>query len=77
MQSHRGYFFYRITIENGNRRIADVPYIRWGQAWMMCGLSAVLEKSMVHAAGGTGVGSRARQGETLPFRKKESAKDYE
>ncbi len=43
MQSPRGYFIYRILRDVGRERRIDIPYIRWGQAWMMRGLTAVLE----------------------------------
>ena len=43
MQSPSGYFIYRITSKNGKQRRLDVPYIRWGQATMMCGLIEALE----------------------------------
>jgi hypothetical protein len=43
MQSPRGYFIYRIVRQDGKERRLDIPYIRWGQAWMMRGLAAVLD----------------------------------
>jgi hypothetical protein len=42
MQSPHGYFIYRIVTKNGSQRRLDVPYIRWGQATMMHGLSVAL-----------------------------------
>lgn len=42
MQSPSGYFTYRIISKDGKQRHLDVPYIRWGQAWMMRGLTASL-----------------------------------
>lgn len=44
MQSPSGYFIYRIISKNGRQRRLDVPYIRWGQAWMMRGLTAALPR---------------------------------
>jgi len=43
MQSPDGYFIYRILSKNGRDRRIDIPYIRWGQAWMMRGLTAALD----------------------------------
>jgi rhamnogalacturonyl hydrolase YesR len=43
MQSAEGYFIYRIIFKGRKRRRIDIPYIRWGQAWMMRGLTAALE----------------------------------
>lgn len=43
MQAASGYFIYRIVRNKGKLRQIDIPYIRWGQAWMMRGLAGVLE----------------------------------
>jgi hypothetical protein len=41
MHDRAGYFYYQKTRFFTNR----IPYIRWSQAWMMYGLSRLLEKS--------------------------------
>ena len=43
MQRPAGYFIYRIVSRNERQKRIDIPYIRWGQAWMMRGLTACLE----------------------------------
>jgi hypothetical protein len=42
MQSSRGYFIHRLTLHHGKQHRTDIPYIRWGQAWMLHGLTAAL-----------------------------------
>lgn len=42
MQSAGGYFIYRIVSKSGKKRRIDIPYIRWGQAWMMKALTVTL-----------------------------------
>lgn len=39
MQTRNGWFIYMIR-EDGRR--VEIPYLRWGQAWMLAGLSAYL-----------------------------------
>jgi hypothetical protein len=39
MQSKKGYFYYRMTPLFINK----IPYIRWGQAWMMLALSTLIK----------------------------------
>ena len=41
MQDENGYFYYRIY-KSGY--ISKIPFIRWGQAWMLRGLSYCEEK---------------------------------
>lgn len=39
MQTRDGWFVYRIEKTGGLKRKVKIPYIRWGQAWMLRGLS--------------------------------------
>ncbi len=39
MQTEEGWFRYMISHNGVSERNTDVPYIRWGQAWMMLALS--------------------------------------
>ncbi|MFW9924076.1 MAG: D-glucuronyl C5-epimerase family protein, partial [Candidatus Thorarchaeota archaeon] len=39
MQRKEGWFRYRLAKGKGKIKTIDVPYIRWGQAWMLYGLS--------------------------------------
>jgi hypothetical protein len=39
MQDKQGWFYYMIRNFNGIEWKAKIPYIRWGQAWMLRGLS--------------------------------------
>ncbi|GAB6162903.1 hypothetical protein JCM12298_20630 [Desulfothermus naphthae] len=41
MQDKTGYFFYMIYNLKGIKWKVKIPYIRWGQAWMLKGLSEV------------------------------------
>ena len=43
MQRKEGWFRYRLTKTEKKTKTIDVPYIRWGQAWMLLGLSYALE----------------------------------
>jgi hypothetical protein len=44
MQSPRGYFYYRwLYDDDGGGRVVDLPCIRWGQAWMLRGLTSSVE----------------------------------
>ena len=39
MQDEDGYFYYRIY----RHRVDKMPYVRWGQAWMLYGLARLME----------------------------------
>ncbi len=39
MQDKTGYFYYKIQKYGGIKRKIKIPYIRWGQAWMLNGLT--------------------------------------
>jgi hypothetical protein len=41
MQAPEGYFYYR---QQKDGKISTIPYIRWGQAWMLWALAKMLEK---------------------------------
>jgi len=41
MQDREGFFYYQKTRFFTNR----IPYIRWGQAWMMYGFSRLLKNN--------------------------------
>jgi len=42
MQTKEGWFIYMILNIKGVRRKVKIPYIRWGQAWMMRALASLL-----------------------------------
>lgn len=42
MQTEEGWFAYMIRRASKAERRVDVPYVRWGQAWMLLALSACL-----------------------------------
>ena len=44
MQSPKGYFIYRSINQGNGLEPCDVPFIRWGQAWMMRGLTAAIRR---------------------------------
>jgi rhamnogalacturonyl hydrolase YesR len=44
MQTNEGYFIYRVLKIKGMKRKVRIPYIRWGQAWMLNALSKCLSK---------------------------------
>jgi len=46
MQDATGYFYYMIHNLNGIKWKVKVPYIRWGQAWMLKGLSEACKFEM-------------------------------
>lgn len=39
---HKGYFAYKIHTRYGIALMVDIPYIRWGQAWMFYALASLL-----------------------------------
>ncbi|MHA1186092.1 MAG: hypothetical protein ACTSSK_04340 [Candidatus Heimdallarchaeota archaeon] len=43
MQTEDGYFIYRQTRSSKKTVRIDMPYLRWGQAWMLLGLSKTLQ----------------------------------
>jgi hypothetical protein len=43
MQDRDGHFYYRLY----RYRIDKMPYVRWGQAWMLYGLSKLLENNFL------------------------------
>ena len=44
MQSKKGYFFYMRRRMKGLEITSRIPYMRWGQAWMLLALSQVLQQ---------------------------------
>jgi len=48
MQDKTGYFYYMIRRSKGIERKVKIPYIRWGQAWMLKGLSEVCKLENEH-----------------------------
>ena len=42
MQHKEGWFIYMIIKIKGIKRKVKIPYIRWGQAWMLNALSKVM-----------------------------------
>lgn len=49
MQTEQGWFIYLIEKAHGREQRVQMPYIRWGQAWMLLALSACfrLHKSII------------------------------
>jgi hypothetical protein len=45
MQAPEGYFIYRIETRKGRQTRLEIPFIRWGQAWMLRALAAYFEAS--------------------------------
>lgn len=43
MQMTNGAYRYKMTLKRGKIKTNDVPYIRWGQAWMLLGLANALK----------------------------------
>lgn len=43
MQLPEGWFAYRLISRHGRTRRIELPFIRWGQAWMMRALAATME----------------------------------
>lgn len=43
MQKQEGWFIYRFFKNKNKVRKIEIPYFRWGQAWMILGLSKALE----------------------------------
>ena len=43
MQASEGWFRYTLTRKKKRNKTVNMPYLRWGQAWMLLGLSKVLE----------------------------------
>ncbi|MEM3658729.1 MAG: D-glucuronyl C5-epimerase family protein [Candidatus Hadarchaeum sp.] len=39
MQTEDGWFIYMIRKERNRERLVEIPYLRWGQAWMLLALS--------------------------------------
>lgn len=40
MQTEEGWFIYRILCDESGERRIEIPYMRWGQAWMLNALAA-------------------------------------
>ena len=61
MQTAEGFFLYRLEEKRGRERVIRIPYIRWGQAWMMLALAAYMHvKEFGHRDAGALVGRRDR-----------------
>ncbi len=45
MQDRMGYFYYKIQKYGWIKRKIKIPYLRWGQAWMLRGLTQVAVKN--------------------------------
>ncbi|MHA1365134.1 MAG: hypothetical protein ACTSP5_01820 [Candidatus Heimdallarchaeota archaeon] len=43
MQTSEGWFRYTFTRKKKKNKTINIPYLRWGQAWMLLGLSKALE----------------------------------
>ncbi|GAI24350.1 unnamed protein product, partial [marine sediment metagenome] len=46
MQMSNGAYRYKMTLNRGKVKTNDVPYMRWGQAWMLLGLVTALNSYM-------------------------------
>ena len=42
MQEEEGWFIYRVREDRGRDRRVEIPFIRWGQAWMLTALSSTI-----------------------------------
>ena len=45
MQTPQGWFIYMIQQVDQKERHVAIPYIRWGQAWMLASLSEYVQKA--------------------------------
>jgi hypothetical protein len=48
MQTEAGWFIYIIRQTRAGEQVIKIPYMRWGQAWMLLSLSASLPRSRGH-----------------------------
>jgi hypothetical protein len=55
-----GSFIYRLEMLQGRQHRLEIPYMRWGQAWTLRGLTQALAAALGAAALGSGEGSGQR-----------------